>query len=299
MHTKTNINKIIKGYLIALIPLLIYGFYKNGFIVYNRGLINTINLLKILLLPILGIVIPIIIDYFYALSNNIKPKHYIKNSFSIIYSLIYTCILPSNINIIAYIISLILLIYLLNEIPMTKFKLNTIVLIKLIIIFILFLLNKYTYLNTYESNIDYSYTLFNNFFGRNIGGFGTTNIFLILCSYIGLSFTESYKKEIPLIIIIFSIISSIIISLIFKDNIMSVLKNLLISNIFFTSIFIATIPMFSPYTKEGSIIFAILTGILNGICIKFISFQEGAYISLLISTSLITMIDFIILKIKE
>ena len=102
-----------------------------------------------------------------------------------------------------------------------------------------------------------SYTLYNSFFGKTIGGFGTTNIFLICVSYIYLSTRIHYKKEIPLYSLITYIITGIIYLLITKSNISNITNEIITTNILFAFVYIATIPHYSTATKEGTIIYSI------------------------------------------
>ena len=49
MNDKESTGKLYLNYIIALSPLIIYGFYKNGILVYQRNLISLWECLAIIL----------------------------------------------------------------------------------------------------------------------------------------------------------------------------------------------------------------------------------------------------------
>ena len=62
LHNKENIAKIIKRYLLCLIPLVLYGLYKNGFLLYSRDLISLFESFKIIILLLISIGIYFLVD---------------------------------------------------------------------------------------------------------------------------------------------------------------------------------------------------------------------------------------------
>ena len=65
-------------YIICLIPLYLYGFYKNGIKLYALGLVNIFGLFKPLIFDILGLVIgmlvPFIVDNYIGLKTLVLLK---------------------------------------------------------------------------------------------------------------------------------------------------------------------------------------------------------------------------------
>lgn len=49
---KKTIDKLVIERIILLVPLLLYGIYKNGFLLYKSGIINMVNVFKPLYLTI-------------------------------------------------------------------------------------------------------------------------------------------------------------------------------------------------------------------------------------------------------
>ena len=65
IDSKLTIKKINIINLLAILPLLISGFYKNGIKLYALGLVNIFGLFKPLIFDILGLVIALIGCYYY------------------------------------------------------------------------------------------------------------------------------------------------------------------------------------------------------------------------------------------
>ena len=57
LKSKNNENKILVKYILLLIPFLIYGFYKNGILLYKGEYVNILNMFKPLILTIISILI--------------------------------------------------------------------------------------------------------------------------------------------------------------------------------------------------------------------------------------------------
>ena len=58
INSKITIDKYVLRYIYGLIPLIIYGIYKNGILLYNLNLINFLEIFKILYLLIIILINP-------------------------------------------------------------------------------------------------------------------------------------------------------------------------------------------------------------------------------------------------
>ena len=56
MHAKKEIKENVIIYILALIPLYLYGIYKNGVLLYTKNLINFISIFKLPFLALIGII---------------------------------------------------------------------------------------------------------------------------------------------------------------------------------------------------------------------------------------------------
>lgn len=284
IHKNYNLTKIYQKYFIALLPLIIYGFYKNGLLLYLDNSISFINMFKPLLFPILGA--------FSGLIVNLVLKKEFKFNPLILYGLIVGMIMPINTNIIIFGIAMIGLMFLANFLE-TKFSFNIVCFIKLLLVILLMILSSYEYGNVTEIAQNYAFSFIDILFGRGIGGVCSSSIVWIVAGFIYLIMDYYYKKEIP----IYAIISYVIITLLsylFIKDINIIISNVVSSSVLFAFIFIAPIANFSSYTKNGKLLFGILIGVITAVLTIFIGSFESAIIAILLASILKDFIDNII-----
>lgn len=277
-HRLNKKNNFIKLYLISLIPVVGYSLYKNGFLLYQRGLIDFFIIFKPLIYIIIPIIICLIIDYFKYKKINLKLDHF--------RWIFVSLFIPINTNILIY--SLLLLIFILVEKKfISKINLNFSLLFKIILILILILLKEYNYLNLMEQNFDYAYNVLDFIFGHTSGGIASSSLIFSLITYIILSFNIYYKKSIPIVSIL---TYSFLILILYFSN----LSHLLFGNIagiFLAYVLFATDFKYSPYNYKGQIIYAFFLGILTVIFNLIFNIYEGVFIALIIMHFIASHID--------
>lgn len=263
IRDNNSILKISIKYFIALIPLIIYGFYKNGIHLYQKGLTSMFGMFKPLLFIITGIIIGGLVNILYEKIIKKNKNNIIENlfsSFHILYGLIISCLLSINANYFIFVI-ITFTILLLSKIFNIK-SINLIALTTLIIILLTYIFGDFTYLNLYESNTILNLNAVDYLIGRGSGGIATTFISGLIFSLIILLTEKTYKSEIPLYSIsTFTIL--IIIYSVYKSNIANIFEILFTNGILFSLIFVAPDSLSSSYTKIGKIIYGLLTGILT------------------------------------
>ncbi len=265
---KKSYKNIVWETIILLIPFILYGIYKNGILIYNKDLINEGLIFKNIYITLISIVIKIIYDL-------IKYKKIIIN-YDLVYLILISMIIPYKTNILIYTIVLIIS-YILSKLIEKYFKCNQVCLIFLIIYLINGLItNNYSFNNLLEDKFTYSFSIFDILMGRSIGGISSTSILFSLISYIYLVNTLYYKKDIPLTINITYIILAFIYYLITKEDI------IINSELIFSSIFIATLPKFTPYKERNQKIYGICIGILTFILYIIFNNIWVIYLSILI-----------------
>ena len=242
---KKKTSYLVYENIILLIPLIIYGIFKNGYLIYEKGYINFYQIFKPLYLVLIGVSIKFIID--------LIRYHKIKIDYNLVYVILIGMIMPYNINLIIYSVSL-LVLYILTIFLEKYLKFNKVCFIYLIIILINFMFNKFTFENTLESKFTYSFTFFDLLMGRCIGSISTTSIIFSLLAFSYLTFSFYYKKDIPL----FINITYILLTVISKNN-----SYLLNSEVLFASVFVATLPKYSPLRRINQIIYGISIGIFT------------------------------------
>ena len=276
IHDTKDINSLINSYYIALIPLLIFGFYKNGLLLYFNNLIN----LKYIFIPLYFYLISIIVGFIIAKIFKESPK------LNILISLIITSSISLNTNIYMYIIVL-FISFLIAKYIWYKYKFNYEALIRLMIILSL-LFNSYSYMNILESLNKFNYNLSDIFIGHGIGGIASTSLLLCLISLIILSLNKFYKKE----VVYSSLVSFIILSLgkIFLLMDLDYLKVFLNGHIYFALIFMGGSLITSPHHKSGMIIYGIIIGIFTFFLSLILPF-DGVYLVIFITSLLIPLIN--------
>lgn len=259
-------------HIYLLIPLIIYAIYKNGYLIYEKGLINFFMIFKPLYLCLIGVLIKIIIDL-------IRYKKIIID-YNLLCVILIGMIMPYNINILVY-SGLLLILYIICLFLDKWIKYNKVCLIYIIIILINFIINKYTFMTPLEENYAFSFTFLDLIMGRSIGGISSTSIIFSLIAYVVLLSNYYYKKDIPLTINITYIICMVIYYYITKNS-----DYLLNNDLVFGSIFVATLPMSSPYKERTQIVTSIFIGVFSFI----LSICFNSVISIYISIFIISLL---------
>ena len=267
VREETNIKKIISYLYISIIPLLIFGFYKNGIKSYD-----SIYILHPLILDLVGFASG-------ALVSIILEKKKPLTSFYPFYGLLSASLVFPNTSIIVF--GLICFISLFIYKKINKNNVNIVCVIALIVILIsnfyeTSYLNLVINSNTNLDGLDY-------LLGKGSAGLNASCTLLSLASYLYLSTKDFYKKEIPLYsFLIYSILMVIYLS--FIGDINSLFVRLLSNGTIFSLVFVSTIGTTSSYTKRGRICYALILGIL--MFILSFSFPSLAVISAIFLTSI-------------
>ena len=257
-----SIKKISLIYLLSLLPLIGYGFYKNGIILYIKKYVDIFGLLKPLIILSIGFIIGIIVNIIYEYifkknKNNIIDV--IFSSFHPIYGVLIAAISSINTSIVLFSITTFIVLFVSKFLSL---KINYISLTGLIMFFIMTLFHEFTFLNIYESSNNFNMNAIDYLFGKGSGGLFTTNIILLIVSFIILYNLKTYKRLIPIIATtVFS--TFVIIYSIYNNNIGNIFEMLFTNGILFSFIYIAPETISSCYTKKGIVIYSILVGIIT------------------------------------
>lgn len=267
VREETNIKKIISYLYISIIPLLIFGFYKNGIKSYDG-----IYILHPLILDLVGFasgtVVSIILEKkkpltsFYPFYGLLSASLVFPNTSIIVFGLIcfislfiYKKINKNNVNIVCVIALIVILISNFYETSYLKLVINS---------------------NTNLDGLDY-------LLGKGSAGLNASCTLLSLTSYLYLSTKAFYKREIPLYsFLTYSILMVIYLS--FIGDINSLFVRLLSNGTIFSLVFVSTMGTTSSYTKRGRICYALVLGIL--MFILSFSFPSLAVISAIFLVSI-------------
>ncbi len=267
-----SIKKLVLERMLLLIPFLIYGLYKNGYLIYARGFISLYEVFKPLYLCLISLVIKIIYDIISSKSIKIDENF--------LYVMLIALIMPYNISYIVYTIGLMIL-YPLSLYIEKYFTFNIVCFWYIILIIINSLVIKFSFLSPIEEALTYKFSLLDIFLGRDIGGISSTNMLFGLGIYLYLIYDFYYKKDIPLYINISYLLCSGIYFFLTNDS-----SYLLNSELLFGSLFVSTLSSFSPIRPSNTFLYSIAIGILA----FFISLYINDIISIYVATLLISML---------
>ncbi len=261
--------KIARNYLIALIPLIIYSFYINGYVPYSNGEISVGNLFYPLIFVFVPVIVCFVLEMLWALIFYKKRINeifnHIKTTFVIFPGLFLGLLIPINVPLYLLVIGAVLMVIIKNILGgFGKNRLNPTLIGKLFILGFSILVLKEAYFN-YQTITSFEELLAHNslldmFLGvSNIG----PSVVLCLVGFIYLIATKSIKTTVTISYVLTFGIILILYSLIKNIGFWYPIYELLIGNFIFHAIFIAPDSTTSPITKEGQLIFGILLGIIT------------------------------------
>ncbi len=266
INTKMTIDKYILRYIYGLIPLILYGIYKNGILLYNLDLINFLDIFKIIYLLIISIIIYIIYCLIF--------KKKIKINLEILNILIIPLFMPTSINLLIYTTTLFIGL-IINHYLSKVLKYNNTAFMILFILLFLVIFNNYNYLNIAEATKNYSFSSLDLLFGRNTAGIASSSIIIGLLLIIYFSIFTIYKKEITLS----SIISFILlIGILNNFNIINILNG----NAILSFILIAPDMISTPIKRNEKIIIGVIIGLLSALLTQYIDIYCGSIIAILL-----------------
>lgn len=281
LKSKNNENKMLVKYILLLIPFLIYGFYKNGILLYKGEYVNIFYMFK----PLILTIIAILISYLFT---KYKKEEFI--SYRLYLNILSSLIVLPNTNIFIYLI----ILFLVNILYTFK-KVNISLITILLLIIVSMIFSKYSFLNVYEESVNHSYSITNYLFGNGSGGISNTLFIYSILVFIYLICDFSYKKHIVVTSLTVYYILLIISFVLFKKFDYNLLLN---NNLVFSFIFLNTISIFTPYTKGGCYLYGFILGLIS-FCFSFIDINLGVYLISLILSFTSLYFDKFILKISS
>ena len=323
---KNNTNNIMKNLFIALLPIIIFSFYKNGISVYMNGKTNVIGMFYPLIFLLVPALVTFITETIYAkiVLKVDNLSKYIESSYSIFPGLFLGLICPINLPISILIIGALCasifgkLIY--GGFGHNIFNPALIGYIFIVISYSVFFSSN-NYLNkmevdtissstpltnikllenigSYEKIVTPFGSLSNFFIGFIPGSMGETSSLLCLVALLYLMLTKTIKWKIPVIYIGTVFIMTSIIGLINNQGIYYPLVQIFSGGLMFGAIFMATDPVTSPTTNYGVLLSAISLGVLTIFLRYNSSYPEGVATSILIMNLFTFIFDKIGIKSK-
>lgn len=262
LKTKYDEKNISIYHFIAIIPLVIYGLYKNIIYVYMNYETSLLN-----------IIYPLVYLIFFALiiliTKKITKTKLNMNDFYMYSSVLFLPFTDKYF----IVIPLFLIFYILS---LTKFKLPYNVIYILLLYLLLNIFNDLNFLNILEYNKDFNYSLLDKFLGLSNSYIFTSSYLCLVISYIYLSLKPYFKKN---IFISFSIFYIIITFILYLLNIYEFTN---LTGVLASILFIASSFKYTPNTFKKSIIYSLLLCILTILFNLIINYYIGVFIAILI-----------------
>lgn len=282
LHYGKDKNSLVKTYFIALIPLLLFSFYKNGILLYQNKLISFIDMF----IPLYFYIISILVGFLVAHLNKSDKREYV------LYALILACTISINTNMLLYPIVLFVSLFIASFLQKKK-EFNLLASTRILLILAL-LLNSYSYMNVAEKIEAFNYNYLDIFIGYGVGGLASNSLFCCFIAFLILSFNKFYKKVIPIASSFSAFIVFILLFFITKNEIY--LENLLNGSLYFAFVFVGTDLYVSPYTKMGKIIYGLVIGLFTVLLSIFVPIYEAPYLVILLVSLFFSVFDKIIPK---
>lgn len=323
LNSKNKTSKMMLNLFIALLPIIIFSFYKNGVIPYREGLTD----IKGLFLPLMVIILPSLTSFltemlYASIFLKTDALKYVKNSFSFYPGLFLGLIIPLNTPFSMLILGA-FIATLVGKLLFGGFGNNIFnpALVGRLFIITAYAITfgKYVYHNSYELDTIASSTpltnasivegigsydtlvrpygtLMNFFVGTIPGAVGETSALLCIIAFIYLTLTKTIKWRIPVFYIGTVFIMAFIIGLFNDLERTYSLFQILSGGLMFGAIFMATDPVTSPTTFVGQALYGMALGILTIIFRHLTPYPEGVLTSILTMNMLVFIIDKIGVK---
>lgn len=273
-------------YLLALVPLIVFGWYKNGLHLYSRGLINFYEMLRPLIILLSSILGSFLGGLLREWKKGGKLDRQVLNKLKgdIVEATLVGAMLSVDSNFLV-----VFAVTFIFSLSFSKVNVNKVALIYLVIFGINALLGLNTFQNVYQANTALNYDGYDLFFGSGAGGIFSTNAFLILLAMGFLSSNKLYKKETvftaSLVFIILSVITNVI-----SNNYLGILPYIFGYNFLFVFVFVAPNLYSSSYTTKGQIVSGILIAVLT-FALSFVIPYASATIAVLVISALKGVLD--------
>lgn len=274
-------------YILSIIPVIIFAFYKNGIVVWKNGFMSLFLATQYIVIPIIIILFSYVFEAYYYMG--IKKEENTNSVFNSIVpyvnALCYLVCGPTNYLwlTVPMIIGIDVIIKFLDN----KFSINQIALFKCLLYIVLLVMGVTSNANLYENSLSSSITDPSLLFiGNGIGEIGTTSTLCVLIGYVILLFNSYYKKDIPLICFLGYGLVSIVMYFVGGVTFNDILVNTFTSGFMFLCIFVTSLSTATPVVRGGKIIYSLIVGMLCAVMVHALHFNIGMYIVVLICSLL-------------
>ena len=328
IKSKYNTSKMMNHLIIALLPIIIFSCYKNGFYPYFKGYGTLFDAFKPILLIIVGIITSLGSEILFAcffLNKKNELKAYLKYSYAIFPGLFLALIIPVHTPFSILIIGTIFAT-IIGKMLFGGFGNN---IFNPALVGYLFIMGTYqtaitkaggylskmeidtlgsatpltnlgglNYLDTYHNIVGPYGNLKDFLLGFIPGSLGETSALLCLLGLLYLIITKVINWRIPVIYLATVFMITGAIGYYHQLGLWYPLFHILSGGLMFGAIFMATDPVTSPTTPYGQVIYALLLGLLT-VAFRFLTnYPEGVATAILTMNMLVFIIDRIGAKVR-
>ncbi len=274
-----NINLL---YILSLIPVVIYGFWKNGYLMYKHDYMTLFKSTQYLVIPVVIIVLSYVFEIYYYLG--IKKEDNLDHAYNTIvpYANVLCYLVCGPMDKLYITIPIIIVLDIILKLTDEQINVNQVALFKVLLFVALTIMGSYNNANLYERSLSISFESVEYFMGRGIGEIGTTSALFVLIGFIILLFNKYYKKDIAISSLLSYILVSLIVYFVGGVKLSNILLHTFSSGFLFASLFVATFSNCTPVVKGGRILYGICVGMLSAILVNILHFYVGIYILILV-----------------
>ena len=316
-----TVGKMTSRLIIALIPIILFAFYKNGILLYLKGYVNFYGMFYPLIFIILGTMSSLVgEELYYIIFKKQRGEDFlssVKNSYGFVPGLLLSLVVPQNtplaILFIGGMVASIIGKMVYGGLGQNIFNPALIGAIFIMVCYGTYIGGRGGYLNSYEIDAISSATPLTNYkiintidydkvvtpygslldfsLGFIPGTLGEVSKVLILLSLIYLVATKTIKWRITLSYLLTFFLAVSIYTYSSSIGLWNILFQMLSGGLLFGSVFMATDPVTSPISYKGQILYGILLGIITFLIRTLTNYPEGVMLSILIMNVFVFFVD--------
>lgn len=322
VKSNNKTSKIMFNLLISLIPIILFSFYKNGYIPYKNHCTSFIGMFYPLLFIMVGVLSSLLIEEIYLfIFSKKRGKELVDsviNGYAIFPGLFISLVLPINtplsILFIACLAGIVLGKMVFGGFGNNIFNPALIGCVFVLTCFGTTISNCGGYLNSYELDAVSSSTPLTNvslvegigsyeslvkpygslldfLIGTIPGAVGETSALLCIVAFIYLTLTKTIKWRISISYVGTVFIVTYVVALFSDLGIWYPLFHILSGGLLFGSVFMATDPVTSPVNKESQVLYGIILGLVTSYIRLLTPYPEGVLTSILLMNMFVFIID--------
>lgn len=287
IRSNISIKSISLTRIFCILPLLLYGIYKNGIYLYFHHFGGVGTLLKPLLMILGSALIGGGINLFYSYVIKKSKDSFVSaifSSFHVEYGILLSCVMSINVNLFVY-FSVLAVIFFLSK--FLNDRVNILCICFLLIYVITNIMGSFSFANAYEVSKSFSLEFMDYLVGRAPGGISSTHIILLALAIFGLSITNNNKTTITIAAVCSYVILVLFLCGISDARFSSIL---FCNNYLFIVSLIATDSVTSCYTVGGMVVYGVLIGLLS-FAFYFINPIVAPFLAILIVSLFNNLID--------